>query len=235
MGLSFKARMEIIDKSIEYIDAFKYFLPDLKKSGSNYKCLSPFKKEKTPSFVVSPNKKIWHCFSTGVGGKSVVDFIVKYEGLKFKDAIEYVEATFGLKKNVYDSDVMKKVVGSLNKKKSNQSNDGLKIVYERKLNRFIDNFKKTCNDRCFVLAPRIEYIWECFDERKMASYREFRMFLRWVYRFLRHTRDEVVVPLGCFIKKYKKKYTQPLGNKQVRTNEVKRRTKRFTKKYRSVN
>ena len=67
MKLTYKTRLIQIDKSIEYIDSFKAFLPDLKKAASNYRCRSPFQKEKTPSFFVNPNKIVWHCFSSGLG------------------------------------------------------------------------------------------------------------------------------------------------------------------------
>src|SRR5690554_7456915 len=50
----------------------------LKKSGSNYKGLSPFTEEKTPSFMVSPAKQIFKCFSTGKGG-TAVSFLMRSE------------------------------------------------------------------------------------------------------------------------------------------------------------
>ncbi len=58
----------------------------LKKKGSNYFGLSPFKKEKTPSFSVNEDKKIFHCFSTGEHG-NVIDFLIKVKGYSFKDAL----------------------------------------------------------------------------------------------------------------------------------------------------
>ena len=58
----------------------------LKKKGSNYFGLSPFKKEKTPSFSVNEEKKIFHCFSTGEHG-NVIDFLIKVKGYSFKDAL----------------------------------------------------------------------------------------------------------------------------------------------------
>ena len=56
----------------------------LKKKGSNYFGLSPFKKEKTPSFSVNEEKKIFHCFSTGEHG-NVIDFLIKVKGYSFKE------------------------------------------------------------------------------------------------------------------------------------------------------
>ena len=59
----------------------------LKRSGRNYFGLCPFHKEKSPSFAVSPDKQIFHCFGCGAGG-NVIHFISKIEGLDFKDTLE---------------------------------------------------------------------------------------------------------------------------------------------------
>ncbi|HEY5599590.1 MAG TPA: DNA primase, partial [Candidatus Manganitrophaceae bacterium] len=59
----------------------------LKKSGQNYTGLCPFHSEKTPSFVVSPVKQIFHCFGCGVGG-NVFQFLMKIEGFSFPEALE---------------------------------------------------------------------------------------------------------------------------------------------------
>ncbi|MCH2074748.1 MAG: CHC2 zinc finger domain-containing protein [Puniceicoccaceae bacterium] len=47
--------------------------------------LSPFSEEKTPSFIVSPHKNLWHCMSSGKGG-SVIDFVMQYDGVLFRHA-----------------------------------------------------------------------------------------------------------------------------------------------------
>ena len=64
----------------------------LKKKGNNYFGLSPFKSEKTPSFSVNEEKKIFHCFSTGEHG-NVIDFLIKVKGYSFKDALHAVSYT----------------------------------------------------------------------------------------------------------------------------------------------
>ena len=61
----------------------------LKKSGSNYKGLSPFSQEKTPSFMVSPVKQIWKDFSSGKGG-NVVAFLMEHEHFTYPEAIRYL-------------------------------------------------------------------------------------------------------------------------------------------------
>ena len=57
----------------------------LKKTGKNYVGLCPFHSEKTPSFTVSPQKQIFHCFGCGVGG-NVFSFLMKKDGLSFPEA-----------------------------------------------------------------------------------------------------------------------------------------------------
>lgn len=61
----------------------------LKKSGSNYKALSPFTNEKTPSFYVSPAKQIFKCFSSGKGG-NVITFLKEHEQMSYPEALKYL-------------------------------------------------------------------------------------------------------------------------------------------------
>ena len=61
---------------------------ELKKHGSkDLAGLSPFTDEKTPSFIVTPGKNLWHCMSSGQGG-SVIDFVMHYDGVSFRQAVE---------------------------------------------------------------------------------------------------------------------------------------------------
>ncbi len=68
----------------------------LKQSGRNFVGLCPFHKEKTPSFTVSREKGLFHCFGCGTGG-NVVSFLMKYEKLSFVEAIEELAKKFGVK------------------------------------------------------------------------------------------------------------------------------------------
>lgn len=61
----------------------------LKKSGSNFKGLSPFSNEKTPSFIVSPAKQIWKDFSSGKGG-TVVSFLMEHEQYTYPEALTWL-------------------------------------------------------------------------------------------------------------------------------------------------
>ena len=67
----------------------------LKKSGSNYKGLSPFTDEKTPSFMVSPAKQIWKDFSSGKGG-NVIAFLMEHEQLSYPEAIKYLAKKYNI-------------------------------------------------------------------------------------------------------------------------------------------
>ena len=59
----------------------------LKRSGRSFFGLCPFHNEKSPSFSVSPDRQIFHCFGCGVGG-NVYSFLMKIEGIGFKEAVE---------------------------------------------------------------------------------------------------------------------------------------------------
>ena len=67
----------------------------LKKSGSNFKGLSPFSNEKTPSFMVSPAKQIWKDFSSGKGGNSVA-FLMEHEKFSYPEAIRYLAKKYNI-------------------------------------------------------------------------------------------------------------------------------------------
>jgi DNA primase len=70
---------------------------ELKPSGMNrYKGLSPFTNEKTPSFMVSRDRQMYHCFSSGQGG-DVISFIMLYEGLSFNEALQKLAERAGIK------------------------------------------------------------------------------------------------------------------------------------------
>lgn len=74
-----KARLDVVDVVGNYVA--------LKKNGANFKGLCPFHGEKTPSFVVSPVKQIYHCFGCGAGGDSI-KFIMEHLKLSYPEAIE---------------------------------------------------------------------------------------------------------------------------------------------------
>src|SRR5580700_4597559 len=82
-----KSRLSIEDVIGEYVQ--------LKRAGRNWRGLSPFSNEHTPSFMVSPEKQIWHDFSSGKGG-NMFSFIMEMEGLDFKGALELLARKAGV-------------------------------------------------------------------------------------------------------------------------------------------
>lgn len=82
------SRCDIVDVVSRYVQ--------LKKSGANYFGLCPFHNEKSASFSVAPDKQIFHCFGCGVGG-GVISFVMKAEGLEFRDAVAMLAEQHGMK------------------------------------------------------------------------------------------------------------------------------------------
>lgn len=87
-----RARLNIEDVIGEYVQ--------LKRAGRSFKGLSPFSGEKTPSFYVSPEKQIWHDFSSGRGG-DVFSFVMEVEGLDFRQALELLARKAGVELSLY--------------------------------------------------------------------------------------------------------------------------------------
>jgi DNA primase len=82
-----KSRTDIVDFISSYVQ--------LKKSGQNWKGVCPFHSEKTPSFMVSQSKQIFHCFGCGAGG-DVITFIMKYENIAFQEALHLLAKKAGV-------------------------------------------------------------------------------------------------------------------------------------------
>ncbi|MFO0971023.1 MAG: DNA primase [Candidatus Saccharimonadales bacterium] len=95
-----KQRLSIEEVISDYLE--------LKRAGRNFKALSPFSSEKTPSFMVSPEKQIWHDFSSNKGG-DMFSFIMEVEGVEFRESLEILAR----KANVDLSQYQKKGDGSL--------------------------------------------------------------------------------------------------------------------------
>ncbi len=80
-------RIDIVDYISQYVD--------LKRNGNQYKGLCPFHIEKTPSFVVTPSKRLFHCFGCGAAG-NVITFAMKYNNLSFIDALKMLATKAGI-------------------------------------------------------------------------------------------------------------------------------------------
>ena len=85
---------ELADRN-DIVDVVGSYVRLTKRSGANLFGLCPFHSEKTPSFSVSPDKQIYHCFGCGKGG-SVINFIMEIENLSFPDAVEFLARRAGM-------------------------------------------------------------------------------------------------------------------------------------------
>lgn len=83
-----KSRLNIVDIIGRHVK--------LKRAGRNFKGLCPFHSEKTPSFVVSPDRQIFHCFGCGKGG-TIFDFVMEFHHVDFAEALEDLAADAGVK------------------------------------------------------------------------------------------------------------------------------------------
>ncbi|HET8884476.1 MAG TPA: DNA primase [Candidatus Saccharimonadales bacterium] len=117
-----RARLNIEDVVGEYVQ--------LKRAGRNFKGISPFSGEKTPSFFVSPDKHIWHDFSSNKGG-DVFSFVMEVEGMDFRQALEHLARKAGVDLSLYESkgsqDLAKR------KKRLLQANDWAAQYYQHSL------------------------------------------------------------------------------------------------------
>jgi DNA primase len=86
--------VDIIKEKVDVADLIRSYI-QLSPAGRSLKGLCPFHGEKTPSFIVSPDKKIWHCFGCGEGG-DVLSFVMKYEHVEFPEALRMLAERAGI-------------------------------------------------------------------------------------------------------------------------------------------
>lgn len=106
MSFSFsKDAVEELKSQIDIVDVIGRSV-QLKRAGSNYKGLCPFHNEKTPSFIVSPQKQIFTCFGGCGASGDVVSFVKRYYNLDFNEAVEKLANEYGIsiKRNTYSDD-----------------------------------------------------------------------------------------------------------------------------------
>ena len=98
-------------RETDIVQVIQYYLPDLKKVGANYQAKSPFAKEKTASFVVSPTKQIFKDFSSGLGG-DVIKFVQEHDKVDFITAVKTIAqiANILLEEEQVSEDIKRKQV-----------------------------------------------------------------------------------------------------------------------------
>lgn len=117
-----RSRLNIEDVIGEYVQ--------LKRAGRNFKGLSPFSNEKTPSFFVSPDKQIWHDFSSNKGG-DIFSFVMEVEGFDFRASLEHLARKAGVDLSIYDSQGGQEIAEF--KKKLYKIHDFAKKYYQQSL------------------------------------------------------------------------------------------------------
>lgn len=94
MNLVWEDFVEEVKQRVNIVDVISRYV-NLKKSGKNYVGLCPFHQEKTPSFYVSPDKGLYHCFGCGAAG-DVFTFLINYRNISFREALEELAHEVGL-------------------------------------------------------------------------------------------------------------------------------------------
>ncbi|VVA43418.1 DNA primase [Candidatus Roizmanbacteria bacterium] len=89
-------QIEEIKRKIDIVEFIGSFIT-LKKAGRNFKAVCPFHQEKSPSFVVSPDRGIWHCFGACGEGGDAIKFLMKWENITFIEALKELAKKTGVK------------------------------------------------------------------------------------------------------------------------------------------
>lgn len=89
-------QIDEIKRKIDIVEFIGSFI-NLKKAGRNYKAVCPFHQEKSPSFVVSPDRGIWHCFGACGEGGDAIKFLMKWENITFIEALKELAKKTGVK------------------------------------------------------------------------------------------------------------------------------------------
>lgn len=166
---------ELIDEiknSNDIVDIISQYVI-LKRSGRNFFGLCPFHKEKTPSFSVSPDKQIFHCFGCGAGG-NVIHFISKIENVDFKESLEILADRVGIKLPTLENSVdskrleLKEKVYEINKIVAMHYHETLykpqaKVAQEYVKKRKLDN--KALKEFCIGYAENANILYKLLKEK----------------------------------------------------------------------
>ncbi|MFA6365387.1 MAG: DNA primase [Candidatus Paceibacterota bacterium] len=86
--------VDLIKEKLPVLDFLRSYIA-VTPAGRNFRALCPFHPEKTPSFIISPDRGRWHCFGCGEGG-DVITFVMKYENLEFPEALRFLAERAGI-------------------------------------------------------------------------------------------------------------------------------------------
>ena len=194
-----KARLDIVDVLGSYIE--------LKKAGANFKAPCPFHDENSPSFVVSPQKQIYHCFGCGAGGDSI-KFVMEYEKLNYPEALEKLADTYSFtlthsdnKHNKPRSQVMDKLnewyQNLLNTKADALSYIKERGIYESSVEKFGIGYAPDSNSTINYINSQGFLLSEAID-MGVVGYDAGRSFARFIERitFPIHSANGSIVGFG---------------------------------------
>src|SRR4051812_26201885 len=193
-----KSRLSIEDVISEYVQ--------LKRTGRNFKGKSPWTDEKTPSFIVSPEKQIWHDFSSGKGG-DIFSFVMEMEGLDFKGTLDVLARKAGV-----DLDDYKTSQNQTSGKLKNSALEVLKLAtrfYQTQLTANRQALEYLINERGFTkqtiitwqlgYAPNVGHALRDFLTRKGFTTEEMKRAGLVVERQRREAdmfRGRIMIPLS---------------------------------------
>ncbi|MFQ5834624.1 MAG: DNA primase [bacterium] len=132
---------ELIDRVSEradIVEVVSHYLP-LGKAGKNYKALCPFHQEKTPSFMVSSEKQLFHCFGCGAGG-NVFNFVMKWEKISFPEAVKMIGEKVGISVAAFNKEGGKGIL----KEELYRTNEKVADLFQQELKRMasVKNYLK---------------------------------------------------------------------------------------------
>jgi len=194
-----KARLDVVDVVGSYVE--------LKKAGANYKAPCPFHDEKSPSFVVSPSKQIYHCFGCSAGGDSI-KFVMEYEKLNYPEALEKLADTYNFtlsysdnKHNKPRSQVMDKLneyyQNLLSSHESASSYVKERGIYESSVEKFGIGYAPDTNSTINYIQKQMFTMKEAVD-MGVVGYDGGRYFARFIERvtFPIHSANGSIVGFG---------------------------------------
>ena len=191
--------IEEVISSNDIVDVVSQYVT-LKRSGRNFLGLCPFHKEKTPSFSVSPDKQIFHCFGCGVGG-NVVHFISKIENVNFKESLEFLADKAGI------------VLPTINAGEDSKKQELKEKVY--KINELVANlYHETLYKP--IAKPAQEYVKKRkLDNKTLINFKiGYAPNGNILYKYLKEQGfDEEEILASTLVKKYNNSYLDAFKNR----------------------